>query len=100
MLVRVYFYTESDADVMKLLNRISRVALYTIYELVWEMEFKNVINPGRVWLKFKEDQCPFGVSLKSSRKHQSITVGDIIRIAEDHYLVVDVGVKKINIVNN
>lgn len=100
LLVRVYFYTESDAGAMKNLERVSRAALYTIYELVWEMEFKNIINPGRVWLKFKEERCPFGVSLKSSRKHSSIAAGDIIRIVDDHYLVVDVGVKKIDIADN
>lgn len=77
----------------------SRVALDTIYELVWEMEFKNILNPGRIWLKFKEERDPFGVSLKSNRKHQNISAGDIIQIIQDYYLVVDIGVKKLCVID-
>lgn len=99
MLVRVYFYREDSADLMKNLVNISRVALHTLYELVWEMEFKNVLNPGRIWLKFKEEDSPFGIPLKSNRKHHKVTTGDIIQIVNEYYLVVDVGVRKINIVD-
>lgn len=99
MLVRVYFYKEAGADLIKNLVKISRVALDTVYELVWEMEFKNVLNPGRIWLKFREEDNPFGVPLKLNRKHHKVTTGDIIQIVNEYYLVVDVGVKKINVVD-
>lgn len=99
MLVRVYFYKEANPELMKRLVKISHVALDTIYELVWEMEFKNVLNPGRIWLKFKEEENPFGIPVKSNRKHQKVTAGDIIQIVREYYLVVDVGVKKINVVD-
>jgi hypothetical protein len=36
-------------------NKIGRQALDTIYDLVWEGKFKNILNVGRVWLKFKEE---------------------------------------------
>jgi hypothetical protein len=100
VLVRVYFYKEDGAHLMKNLVKISRVALDTVYELVWEMEFKNVLNPGRIWLKFKEEDNPFGIPLKSNRGHRKVTTGDIIQIVKEYYLVVDVGVKKINVVDD
>jgi hypothetical protein len=57
MKVRVYFCKEEPDTIEIILkaHRISRQALDTIYELVWECEFKNILNAGRVWLKFKED---------------------------------------------
>lgn len=100
MLVRVYFYKENGADLIKRLVKISRMALDTVYELVWEMEFKNVLSPGRIWLKFKEEDNPFGIPLKSNRTHHKVAIGDIIQIVEEYYLVVDVGVKKITVVND
>jgi hypothetical protein len=45
-------------------NKIGRQALDTIYDLVWEGEFKNILNVGRVWLKFKEEDKPFGIPPK------------------------------------
>ena len=36
MLVRVYFYKEANAEMMNNLKKVSRTALDTIYELVWD----------------------------------------------------------------
>jgi len=80
-------------------SKLSRQALSTIYELVWEVEFKNILNPGRVWIKFVEEVNPFGVPLKYKRHHSKITMGDIIQISEDFYIVFDVGVKKITMID-
>ena len=65
MKVRVFFYKEPDiqAFIMKE-QKISRQALGTIYDLVWEREFKNILNVGRIWLKFKEQDKPFGIALR------------------------------------
>ena len=34
-------------------EKINRQALDTVYELVWESEFKNILNVGRIWLKLR-----------------------------------------------
>ncbi|HYF98822.1 MAG TPA: hypothetical protein VD815_01895 [Candidatus Saccharimonadales bacterium] len=99
MLVRVYFYREDNAEMMYNLKKVSRTALDTIYELVWEVEFKNILNPGRIWMRFMNEENPFGVSLKWSRHHSKMAFGDIIQIADDFYMVVNIGVKRIQVVD-
>ena len=99
MIVRVYFYKETNPEIMLGSSKLSRQALSTIYELVWEAEFKNILSPGRVWIKFVEEANPFGISLKCKRHHSKMTMGDIIQISEDFYIVSDVGVKKINMLD-
>ena len=59
MIVRVYFYKETNPEIMLGSSKLSRQALSTIYELVWEVEFKNILNPGRVWIKFVERSKSF-----------------------------------------
>ena len=44
MKVRVYFCRETDPQIILKGNKISKQALNTIYELVWECEFKNILN--------------------------------------------------------
>jgi hypothetical protein len=99
MIVRVYFYKETNPEIMLGSSKLSRQALSTIYELVWEAEFKNILSPGRVWIKFVEEANPFGIPLKCIRHHSKITMGDIIQISIDFYIVSDVGVKKINMLD-
>jgi HKD family nuclease len=48
MIVRVYFYKETNPEIMFGSSKFSRQALSTIYELVWEVEFKNILSPGIV----------------------------------------------------
>jgi hypothetical protein len=67
-------------------------------KLVWEGEFKNIVNVGRFWLKFREMQKPFGIPLKERRTHHRISPGDIIQIANEFYLVDQVGARKIKVV--
>ncbi|HSA72988.1 MAG TPA: hypothetical protein VLD84_03440 [Nitrososphaeraceae archaeon] len=99
MKVSVYFCREPDVQAGILRdNRLSRQALDTIYDLVWECEFKNILNVGRIWLKFDaEEQKPFGITLRRKRSHSKIAPGDIIQMAEDFFLVRDIGAEKIKI---
>jgi hypothetical protein len=101
MEVKVYFCTEPFDEKLGVLknNKISRQALYTIYELVWEYEFKNILNVGRIWLKFKHEQRPFGMPLRKKRSHEKINAGDIIQISKVFYLVDQVGCRKIEVVD-
>ena len=96
MKVRVYFCREPDiqSDLLSH-NKLSKQALDTIYDLVWETEFKNILNVGRIWLNFLHEQNPFGIELRKKRSHTKIAAGDIIQIASDYYMVHDVGAKKI-----
>ena|SRR3712207_209141 len=100
MKVRVHFCKEPDTvEIVLKTRRISRQALDTIYELVWECEFKNILNAGRIWLKFKEnEQRPFGIPLREKRDHTNISPGDIIQIANDFYMVDQIGTKKIEVI--
>jgi hypothetical protein len=99
MKVRVYYCKESDPEIILNRNKISRQALDTIYNLVWEGEFKNILNAGRIWIKFKEEERPFGIPLKEKRSHYRISLGDIIEINGDFYMVNQVGVRKVNIID-
>jgi hypothetical protein len=97
MKVRVYFCREVDPQIILKGNKISKQALNTIYELVWESEFKNILNVGRVWLKFREEERPFGIPVKKKRCHSRISVGDIIQISKDFYMVIEVGGRRIEV---
>jgi DNA helicase TIP49 (TBP-interacting protein) len=99
MKVRVYFCKESDIEIIIKGNKIGRQALDTIYDLVWECEFKNILNVGRIWLKFKEENRPFGISLRDKRTHSKISLGDIIQIDKDYYMVNSVGARKVKLVD-
>jgi hypothetical protein len=70
MKVRVYFCKEPDIRSAILRNdKISRQALETIYNLEWECEFKNIINAGRIWLKFiEEEKSPFWSELEEKKR--------------------------------
>ncbi len=100
MKVQVYFFKESEVEMILKNNRISNQALFTLYDLVWESEFKNILTPGRIWLKFKEEDKPFGVPLREKKTHNKIDLGDIIQISDDYYIVDTVGVRKITIIKN
>lgn len=97
MIVKVYFYKEADVEIILHSSKLSQQALYTIYELVWEGEFKNILNPGRVWMKFRQGGHPFGIPLKYKRHHSKVTSGDIIQLSRDYYMVHTIGVKKITL---
>jgi hypothetical protein len=97
MRVRVYFCKEPDVEIIIKGNKIGRQALDTIYDLVWECEFKNILNVGRIWLKFKEENRPFGIPLRDNRSHSKISLGDIIQIDKDYYLVNSVGARKVKL---
>ena len=101
MKVRAYFCREPDAvEIILKTHKISRQALDTIYELVWEGEFKNILNAGRVWLKFKEnEERPFGIPLREKRTHINISPGDIIQITNDFYVVDQIGARKIELID-
>ena len=100
MKVQVYFFKESEIEMLIKKHRISNQALFTLYDLVWESEFKNILNPRRIWLKFKEEDKPFGIPLRKKKTHNKIDRGDIIQIADDYYIVDTVGVRKITIIKN
>lgn len=99
MKVRVYFCKEPDIQSVILRNnKISRQAVDTVYNLVWECEFKNIVNVGKIWLKFiEEEKSPFGIALRKKRSHNKIAPGDIIQVSNDFYVVHEVGARKIQV---
>ena len=98
MKVKVYFCKESDTQIILKKNRLSKQASDTIYDLVWESEFKNILNAGRIWLKFVEEEKPFGIPLKEKRSHNRISFGDLIQLADKTYMANKVGIKEIIII--
>ena len=100
MKAKVYFCKESDSiDIILRKQKISRQAIDTIYELVWECEFKNILNVGRIWLKFKEEERPFGIPTRQKRSHRKISPGDIIQIANNFYVIGQVGARQIELID-
>ncbi len=99
MRVRVFFCREPDPEIIFKGSKIGRQAFDTIYDLVWESEFKNILNVGRVWMKFRDEKMPFGTPLKERRSHYRISRGDIIQIGRDFYMVDLVGGKKIEVID-
>lgn len=97
MIVRVYFCREPEADLLIRDNSISLQALFTLYDLVWESEFKNVLNVGRIWLMFKQQKKPFGMPLRSKRTHERIAPGDVIAVGHDYYAVSEIGATRVTI---
>src|SRR6185503_8652597 len=99
MKVRVYFCREPDVQARILRdNRLSRQALDTIYDLVWECEFKNILYVGRIWIKFNaEQQKPLGIPLRKKRSHSKKVPGHFIVLAEDFSQVHEMGAKKISV---
>jgi hypothetical protein len=99
--VKVYFCNEPVDAKLSILrnNKISRQALYTIYDLAWESEFKNILSVGRIWLKFRNEERPFGIPLRHKRSHDKMDVGDIIQIANDFYMVDQIGGRHIEVVD-
>ena len=80
-------------------EKINRQPIDPVYELVWESEFKNILNVGRIWLKFRNEERPFGMPLREKRSHDKIDVGDIIQISNDFYMVDRIGGRKIEVVD-
>jgi hypothetical protein len=99
MKVRVYFCKEPDIEIIIKGNKIGRQALDTLYDLVRECKFKNILNVGRIWLKFKEEDKPFGISLRDKRTHNKISSGDIIQIDRAYYIVNSVDARKVRLVD-
>jgi hypothetical protein len=98
MEAKVYFCTESDSvDIILRAQKISRQAVGTIYELVWQCEFKNILNAGSIWLKFRAEERPFGIPVRQKRSHRKISPGDIIQIDNVFYMVGQVGARQIEV---
>jgi hypothetical protein len=97
MKVRVFFCREPDAVAIILnTHKISSQGLITLYELVWECEFKNILNAGRIWLGFRaNEEKPFGIPIREKRSHATMSPGDIIQIINDFYLVNHIGTIRI-----
>jgi hypothetical protein len=50
-----------------------------------------------MYLKFREEERPFGIPTKEKRSHSRIAAGDIIRISNDFYMVNEVGARQIEV---
>ena len=46
-----------------------------------------------------EEEQPFGTPLKEKRSHHKISLGDIIQLSNDFYMVDKVGVRKIKVID-
>jgi hypothetical protein len=61
------------------------------------VNLKNILNVGRIWLKFMNEKNPFGVPLRKKRTHNKIAAGDIIQVTNDFYVVHEVGAREIQV---
>src|SRR6476660_6035543 len=99
MKIRVYFCKEPDIQPVILKNnKISRQALGTVYDFVWESEFKKFLKVVKILLKFiEEEKNPFGIPLRKKISQNKIAPGDIIQVSDDFYVVHEVGARKMQI---
>jgi hypothetical protein len=69
--------------------------LENIYDLVWEAEFKNLVTPDVVAMRFRVEPNPFGIPLKRKPGHTDLSIGDIIQIGPAYYLVLPNGFREL-----
>ena len=48
-------------------------------------------------MKFREEEKPFGISIKEKRSHTRIAPGDIIQVAKPYYMVNHIGARQIEV---
>jgi hypothetical protein len=63
------------------------------------MSSKKISNAGRICLRFKEEERPFGNPLEQKRGHRKISTRDIAQIANDFYMVSQVGAIQIELID-
>ena len=55
MKVQVYFFIEAVEVILIRNNKTSDQVLFSLYVLVWELKFKNILNVGRILVKLKKE---------------------------------------------
>ena len=55
MKVQVYFSIEVVEEILIRNNKTSDQVLFSLYVLVWELKFKNILNVGRILVKLKKE---------------------------------------------
>jgi hypothetical protein len=99
--VKAKVYSCTESHIIRVILRaqnISRQALVTVYESVCECESKNILNVCRIWLKFRGGKTLWN-SPETKKKPQNISPGDIIEIANDFYMVSQVGARRLEVVD-
>ena len=99
MKVRVYFLKgkpDPDSEIWEL-TVLQKWMLENLYEPVWEAEFKNLVTPEIIAMKFRKEPEPFGIPARTKREHDDITPGDLIQIGSTYYLVLANGFKELEI---
>ncbi len=90
MRVSVYFLKGKGAPASELeaMETIQRWMLENLYDHVWEAEFKNLITPEVLAVRFHIDEEPFGIPLrKRNLSRRDLRAGDIIQIGPTFHLV-------------
>ena len=73
---------------------IAKWILENLYDLVWEAEFKNLVTPSIIAMKFRVELDPFGIPVVRKPDHPNLSVGDIIQIGPTYYLVLQTGFRE------
>lgn len=55
MKVQVYFFIEVVEEMLIRNNKTNDQVLFSLYVLVWELKFKNILNVGRILVKLKKE---------------------------------------------
>ena len=94
--VRVYFLKRKPEDMVEIdqAETIAKWILENLYDLVWDAEFKNLVTPSIIAMKFRVEPDPFGIPVIRKPDHQNLSVGDIIQIGPTHYMVLQNGFRE------
>ncbi len=70
--------------------------LDSLYDLVWEAEFKNLVTPDIIASIFPvETNIPFGIPFKKKHSRVDLFVGDLIHTGPTPYLVLPRGFREL-----
>jgi hypothetical protein len=69
--------------------------LETLYDLVGEAEFKNLVTLGMIASMFRLEPNPFGVPFKKKNLARDLSAGDVIQIGPTQYLILQTGFREL-----
>jgi len=94
--VRVYFLKPKPENMIEIdqAETIAKWILENLYDLVWEAEFKNLVTPIIIAMKFRVEPDPFGIPVVRKPDHPNLSVRDLIQIGPTYYLVLQNGFRE------
>jgi hypothetical protein len=97
--VRVYFLRKTkEPQTSELMDQpFENWMLNNMYDLVWEAEFKNLVTPDIIAMKFGIEPTPFGIAFKKRPARTGLEPGDVVQVGLAHYLRLKEGFRELRL---